>query len=232
MLFPGACDITTYEYKRKLAAQIHSHPHPEPSTSKSHTKPILKPIKPPPKNNTHAHSDIIDLGSDSGADDAEEPARSSSAYDTPYGDDQGQDHSDPIPMGVSGGSQSQTTGGGGGGDEEDQDKFKLVFRSALTTTDITLNVRSTTKCGAIVKAFLKKAGLADNYTAFIEGTANSGSNPPNKKSSWRLSIGRGSKADAEVKIPRLMIDGDKVSNEGEIGEHDLEDGDMVDVVDL
>lgn len=135
-------------------------------------------------------------------------------------------------MGVSGGiqSQSQTTGGGGGGDEEDQDKFKLVFRSALTTTDITLNVRSTTKCGAIVKAFLKKAGLADKYTAFIEGTADPSSNPQNKKSSWRASIGRGAKV--EAKIPRLMIDGDKVRNEGEIGEHDLEDGDMVDVVDL
>ncbi|KAG6878517.1 hypothetical protein C0993_005448 [Termitomyces sp. T159_Od127] len=82
-------------------------------------------------------------------------------------------------------------------DEEsdaDGETFKLVLRSSLTN-DITLTVRPTTKCGAIVKAYLKKAGLA--------GT------------------------DA-----RLCVDGDKMGHDAEIGDADLDDGDMVEVVGL
>jgi hypothetical protein len=47
-------------------------------------------------------------------------------------------------------------------DDDDDDIFKLVVRSGVTK-DVTLKVRPTTTCGAIVKAFLKRAGIADQY---------------------------------------------------------------------
>jgi hypothetical protein len=72
-------------------------------------------------------------------------------------------------------------------------------------------VRPTTKCGAIVKAFLKKAGVADNYPA-VFGAAGA------KKKGG--------------KDPRLCVDGDKMANEVEISEADLEDGDQVEIVGL
>ncbi|KAJ7079816.1 hypothetical protein B0H15DRAFT_496947 [Mycena belliarum] len=101
--------------------------------------------------------------------------------------------------------------------------FKLVLRSALTTKDITVTVRPTTTCGAIVQAFLKKAGLAEKY----------GKGP-------RQSIGgkkgkgkgkRGAPPEPE-KDPQLSIDGDKMAHDIPIGDMDLDDGDMVDVVGL
>ena len=91
--------------------------------------------------------------------------------------------------------------------------FKLILRSSLSNKDIALTVRPTTKCGAIVKAYLRKAGLADQYPGlFDEG-------------------GKGKKGRAE-KDPRLCVDGDKMGNDVEIGDADLEDGDMVEVVGL
>ncbi|KAI5981137.1 hypothetical protein EDD15DRAFT_2337366 [Pisolithus albus] len=87
------------------------------------------------------------------------------------------------------------------------DKLKLVFRSTVTD-DVTLTVRPTTTCGAIVKAFLKAAGLPDIY-----------SDAPPK--------GKGSKT---IPYPQLKIDGDKQASNTEIGEADLEDGDLVEVV--
>jgi hypothetical protein len=99
--------------------------------------------------------------------------------------------------------------------------FKLVLQSAITKS-ITLTVRPTTTCGAIVQAFLKKAGLADKY----------GKSP-------RESIGgpskKGKKAATAVepeKNPQLVIDGDKMAHHVPIGEMDLDDGDAVDVVGL
>lgn len=84
------------------------------------------------------------------------------------------------------------------------DKFKLVLRSA-TTKDVTLTVRPTTTCSAIVKAFLKAAGLPDVY-----------SDAPSK---------------AKGKpYPQLKIDGDKQAPGAEIGDADLDDGDLVEVV--
>ncbi|THH09289.1 hypothetical protein EW146_g8721 [Bondarzewia mesenterica] len=97
-------------------------------------------------------------------------------------------------------SRSQTV-------EDKDDTFKLVVRSA-TTKDVTLTVRSTTTCGAIVKAFLRRAGLADKY--------------PEGKS--RRKSGAGG--------PRLMIDGDRIDPEVQISEAELEDGDQVEVVNL
>ncbi|KAG1745872.1 uncharacterized protein EDB91DRAFT_1119188 [Suillus paluster] len=91
-------------------------------------------------------------------------------------------------------SEAESTGG---------DKIKLVFRSAVTEDNINLTVRPTTTCGAIVKAFLKAAGLSD----------------------------RSSKGTAQA-MPQLMVDGDKMADNMEIGEADLDDGDLVEVVGL
>ncbi|KAG6853057.1 hypothetical protein C0991_007201 [Blastosporella zonata] len=99
--------------------------------------------------------------------------------------------------------------------------FKLTVRSSVATKDITLTVRPTTKCGAIVKAYLKKAGVADQYPSlFTEEGA------PAKKG------GKGKKAAQPEKDPRLCVDGDRMDNDAEIGEADLEDGDMVEIVGL
>ncbi|PIL22748.1 hypothetical protein GSI_15441 [Ganoderma sinense ZZ0214-1] len=98
---------------------------------------------------------------------------------------------------------------------DDSQTFKLIVRSERTEKDITLTVRPTTKCGAIVRAFLKKAGLDAEYP---EGGA-----PPK---------GRGRGKAAAAKVPALSVDGDRMGVETEIGEAELEDGDQVDVVGL
>jgi hypothetical protein len=96
-------------------------------------------------------------------------------------------------------SEAESTGG---------DTLKLVLRSAaIEDKSINLTVRPTTTCGAIVKAFLKAAGLSDKH-------------PPSK----------GKRAGQTM--PQLMIDGDKMANDTEISEADLDDGDLVEVVGL
>ncbi len=111
-------------------------------------------------------------------------------------------HESPPPPSQDQGEESQT--------------FKLIVRSERTKDkDITLTVRPTTKCGAIVRAFLKKAGLDAEYPA---GGA------PIK--------GRGRGKAAAAKVPALSVDGDRMDAETEIGEADLEDGDLVEVVGL
>ncbi|KAI0330495.1 hypothetical protein GY45DRAFT_1302853 [Cubamyces sp. BRFM 1775] len=100
-------------------------------------------------------------------------------------------------------------------DDSPSDVFQLVIRSERTKgKDITLRVRPTTKCGAIVRAFLKKAGLDSEYPE----------NVPAAK-------GRGRKA-VPAKVPALSVDGDRMAPEDEIGVADLEDGDQVEVVGL
>ena len=89
------------------------------------------------------------------------------------------------------------------------DTFRLTLRSAKTK-DIVLTVRPTTTCGAIVKAFLRKADLADQYST------------PNPKK-------RGRKGAAQPTGPHLVIDGDKMNAEAPISNADLEDGDLVEV---
>ncbi|TFY79612.1 hypothetical protein EWM64_g4405 [Hericium alpestre] len=86
----------------------------------------------------------------------------------------------------------------------EDDTFKLIVRSA-STKDVTLTVRPTTTCGAIVKAFLKRTGLADKH-------------PEGK--SRRKSVGGG---------PRLMVDGERMGPDTPISEADLEDGDQIEV---
>ncbi|KAG1906540.1 uncharacterized protein F5891DRAFT_1002779 [Suillus fuscotomentosus] len=90
-------------------------------------------------------------------------------------------------------SEAESTGG---------DKIKLVFRSAATEENVNLTVRPTTTCGVIVKAFLKAAGLSDQYPQTAQA------------------------------MPQLMVDGDKMADDMEIGEADLDDGDLVEVVGL
>lgn len=55
----------------------------------------------------------------------------------------------------------------------------------------------------IVKAFLKAAELPDNYPRVASTSAS---------------------------YPRLMVDGDKMDPEAEIGDADLEDGDLVEII--
>lgn len=86
--------------------------------------------------------------------------------------------------------------------DDDGDVFMLVVRSGVTK-DVTLKVRPTTSCGAIVKAFLKRAGIADKY--------------PEGKSF------RGKRG------PQLVVDGEHMDPETPISEADLEDGDQVEV---
>ncbi|RPD62637.1 hypothetical protein L226DRAFT_532365 [Lentinus tigrinus ALCF2SS1-7] len=98
---------------------------------------------------------------------------------------------------------------------DNSNTFHLTIRSERTKDkDITLVVRPTTKCGAIVRAFLKKAGLDTEYPA--DGAPAKGR-------------GRGK---AVAKVPVLSVDGDRMDPETEIGEADLEDGDQVEVVGL
>jgi hypothetical protein len=86
------------------------------------------------------------------------------------------------------------------------EKFKLILRSAITTKDITLTVRPTTTCGAIVNAFLNSAGLTSRYPNVARKKGAAG--------------------------PVLQIDGDKMKPSDAIGDAGLEDGDCVDVVGL
>lgn len=124
-------------------------------------------------------------------------------------------HDDPLPIGDAvpqessppngtedGESESETQSAADDADDDDDDVFKLIVRSGVTK-DVALKVRPTTSCGAIVKAFLKRAGLADKYPG--------GKNPRGKRE------------------PRLMVDGEHMDPETPISEADLEDGDQVEV---
>ncbi|KAF9077507.1 hypothetical protein BDP27DRAFT_1311157 [Rhodocollybia butyracea] len=188
-----ACDAPTYDYNKKTAAERLRAEQSTKSTQPKSTKP------------QNTDPNVIDLA-DSDSDDEPDPEIEIIAKNN---------QSD---------AESQTeagTGGGKKGEDDDQDKFKIVLRSGLTSKDIMLNVRSTTKCGAIVKAFLKKAGLAEKYPViFAEGNVSA-----QKKSKSFGSATSG-------KIPQLRIEGEKAGNDDEIGGYDLEDGDMVEVVDL
>lgn len=82
----------------------------------------------------------------------------------------------------------------------------------MTTKDISLTVRPTTTCGAVAKAFLKAAGLSDQYPGVNGAT-------PKK----------GKRTD---KDPRLSVEGEKMDPSTQISETELEDGDMVEVVGL
>jgi hypothetical protein len=136
--------------------------------------------------------------------------------------------------------------------EADTGKFKLVFRSNKISKDITLIVRPTTKCGAIIKAYIKKAGLEKQYPHIFDEAVATEAPEPQSRGRGRgrgrgkgkgKGRGRGSgKAQApppapapdlsNLPDPRICVDGDKMDNTTEIGEAELDDGDMVDVVGL
>ena len=125
----------------------------------------------------------------------------------------------PININSNDGAESQQSDAES---ESDEDKFKLILRSALTPNkEISLVVRPTTKCGAIVKAFLKKAGLSGQYPEIFAGV--SGTKKGGRKNNNVAGAG---------KDPKLCLDGDKLDNASEIGDADLEDGDMIEVVGL
>jgi len=98
--------------------------------------------------------------------------------------------------------------------EAAEDTFKLTVRSVKTPKGIVLTVRPQTKCGAILKAYLRKAGLANEYLERDIGAR--GRN-------------RGRRSVIIASGPRLVVDGDKLDNEVEIREADVEDGDIIEV---
>ncbi|TFL01776.1 hypothetical protein BDV98DRAFT_567521 [Pterulicium gracile] len=80
------------------------------------------------------------------------------------------------------------------------EKLKLTLRTAKAgVKDVSLAVRTTTTCGAVVQAFVKAAGL----------------------------VGK-----VKVENGRVSVDGDKLDNDVVMGDVDVEDGDMVEVVGL
>ena len=82
---------------------------------------------------------------------------------------------------------------------------------AASLKTFNLTVRQTTKCSAILKAFLKHHKLTDNYPS---------------------SPVKGKKGKGQVACPALVVDGDRLNPDDEISVADLEDGDMVEVVGL
>ena len=103
--------------------------------------------------------------------------------------------------------------------------LKLVLRSALTgSKEINLTVRTTTRCDAVVKAFIRKAGLEEQKYPELFGEESGNKGKGSKKG--RKSLG------GSGKDPRLSLDGDRFANDTQIGQTDMEDGDMVEVVGL
>jgi len=98
-----------------------------------------------------------------------------------------------------------------------EDTFKLTLRSVKTPKGIVLTVRPQTKCGAILKAYLRKAGLAKEYLEYDTDTRG------RKRGRRSVVIASG---------PQLVVDGDKLDNEVEIREADVEDGDIIEVAGL
>jgi hypothetical protein len=109
---------------------------------------------------------------------------------------------------------SSDTGSTGGGAE---DTFKLTLRSVKTPKGIVLTVRPQTKCGAIVKAYLRKVGIANEYLEYDTNAR---------------ARNRGRRSVIIASGPRLVVDGDKLDNEVEIREADVEDGDILEVAGL
>ena len=98
-----------------------------------------------------------------------------------------------------------------------EDTFRLTLRSTKTPKGIVLTVRPQTKCGAILKAYLRKAGLANEYLEYDSGARGRNRGRPS------IIIASGL---------RLVVDGDKLDNEIEIREADVEDGDIIEVTGL
>ena len=98
---------------------------------------------------------------------------------------------DDMPLPSSAFSQSDEPGPS----HDRADALKLQIRYGERT--ITIGVRPTAKCTAVVENVLCKFG----------------------------------KSESEAKKARIVVDGEKLNPESEIGEADVEDGDLVDIVD-
>lgn len=135
--------------------------------------------------------------------------RRAQRYTTPGFDDHRRSPSRATPPSATEMDDESVAGTEADSGAEDDDTMRLTFRAA-NRTEITLRVRRTTKCSAILKAYLKKAGLAEQFP----GT-------PKAKGKKGKTTG-----------PALVLDGEKLSPDAEIGTADLDDGDQVDVVGL
>ncbi|KAF7314407.1 hypothetical protein MKEN_00913500 [Mycena kentingensis (nom. inval.)] len=194
-----ACAKSTWDYLRAQPA----------STTVVHKAPTSKP-KPKPKAAT-VHEDDNGVMIISDSDDPGTP------FDVDADEDESSDGGEAAAVAAALEEEPEKS--------MPEDAFKLILRSKLTQKDISLNVRPTTTCGAIVKGFLRKAGLLDQYPS-IAGPVNASKGP-------RKSIGKGKKKGNEPeKNPQLQIDGDRIEGDVPIGDMDLEDGDVVDVVGL
>ncbi|KAJ8080331.1 hypothetical protein AAF712_015098 [Marasmius tenuissimus] len=209
-----ACEKRTWEYlrsSRHQSLQERAPPPPPPET-------ISTPSSKPSSNNTSLsipEDDTIEFNSS--GDEIEILERGNR-------DDEDDDSDGDKNAGASGEPEPEPERASAA----PEDTFTLTVRSGVTKQDIRLVVRPTATCGAIVKGFLKKAGLEAQYSAFINGETQTQAPAPAATRG-----GRKKAAPAPVvqhKIPQLSIDGDKVGNDEQIGDYDLEDGDMVEVV--
>ncbi|KAI3616248.1 hypothetical protein WG66_013959 [Moniliophthora roreri] len=198
-----ACDKKTWDHIRKNRTSYER---------KAPTSPVKSPVKPtitatkPPYSKALVDADAIELTSDSGDDIV--TLAPVTEIDSDDSDDGGAAANIPP-------SQDPVADTG--------DVIKITIRSGMTNKDVSLTVRQTAKCGAVVKAFLKRSGLEGNYPAFMSGDTVPAVN--GKKGGRKATV-------VPPKFPQLCIDGDRVGNDEEIGNYDLEDGDMVEVVGL
>lgn len=134
-------------------------------------------------------------------------------------DNHSRDPAGPYPTAAEGDESGEGNSDVDSLEDAAEDTFKLTLRSIRTPKGIVLTVRPQTKCGAIVKAYLRKAGLANDYLEYDTGTSTKVQN-------------RGRRIIVIASGPRLVVDGDKLDNEVEIREADVEDGDIIEVTGL
>jgi hypothetical protein len=116
---------------------------------------------------------------------------------------------------------------------ESQNTFKISLRSGMTgDKQITVTVRPTTKCGAIVRAFILKAKLDDSLYPSVMGPGGVTKALPSAKGQGKKGKGKAVAATNATKDPKLSLDGDSIPNDTPIGDMDVEDGDLLDVVGL
>ncbi|KXN82859.1 hypothetical protein AN958_02133 [Leucoagaricus sp. SymC.cos] len=207
-----ACHQKTYDFIQQQARELRQTRSPVAKKPTYNTNPV-----------NPAEENVINIPSD------DEDADDSDIHiTTPH-----QNNTSETPAAESNSSPPKASQESDAGSESDVAKFKLVLRSNKTAKDITLIVRPTTKCGAIVKAYIKKAGLAEQYShLFNEGGAIEAPVLPTRGRGRSRGKGRGRGRDPSLPDPRISVDGDKMENDTEIGDADLDDGDMVEVVGL
>jgi hypothetical protein len=167
---------------------------------------------PPPTSAGGASSNILDIDSDEdNNDESYTPPLTHTQHDMNTGYD----------------SQAESESG------ESQNTFKISLRSGVTgEKQITVTVRPTTKCGAIVRAFILKAKLDESLYPSVMGSGGAANVLPPAKGQGKSGKGKAAAAVNATKDPRLSLDGDSIPNDTPIGDMDVEDGDLLDVVGL